>query len=162
MYLPILWYNSFETKREDVAVYVIGFDIGGTKCAVSTGEINECGICVIERYEIPTATPKETMDTLIQSALEWKEKYGVLYAGGSLRTCNIMGMGGLGWFWSHKIYGRKNDFHCNCRKAVLENNDGGLIQRSQFIEQNKINLSQQTLKICWGIYLFSAVQFYYP
>ena len=62
-------------------MYAIGFDIGGTKCAVSIGELNKGSIHVLGRHEIPTTTPHETMDALLARAIEWKEEYGVLAAG---------------------------------------------------------------------------------
>jgi glucokinase len=62
-------------------MYAIGFDIGGTKCAVSIGELGEGSIRVLGRYEIPTTTPHETMDALLPQAIEWKKKYSVTSAG---------------------------------------------------------------------------------
>ena len=62
-------------------MYAIGFDIGGTKCAVSLGEIQSGSIRVLHRFEIPTTTPKETMDALIPYAVEWKNTYGAKTAG---------------------------------------------------------------------------------
>ena len=62
-------------------MYAIGFDIGGTKCAVSLGELGEGRIRVLDRYEIPTTTPHETMDALLVRAVEWKKEYNVTSAG---------------------------------------------------------------------------------
>ena len=62
-------------------MYAIGFDIGGTKCAVSLGELNGGEIFVIKRQEIPTSEPRETMDELLSYAVKWKNEYGVLSAG---------------------------------------------------------------------------------
>jgi glucokinase len=62
-------------------MYAIGFDIGGTKCAVSLGELGEGSIRVLDRYEIPTTTPHETMDALLVRAVEWKKEYNVTSAG---------------------------------------------------------------------------------
>jgi len=62
-------------------MYAIGFDIGGTKCAVSIGELGEGSIRVLGRWEVPTTTPHETMDALLPKAIEWKKEYGALAAG---------------------------------------------------------------------------------
>ena len=62
-------------------MYAIGFDIGGTKSAVSVGESDKGSIRILGRYEIPTATPHETMDALLVRAVEWKKEYGVTSAG---------------------------------------------------------------------------------
>ena len=62
-------------------MYAIGFDIGGTKCAVSIGELGEGSIRVLGRLEVPTTTPHETMDALLPKAIEWKEAYGAAVAG---------------------------------------------------------------------------------
>ena len=62
-------------------MYAIGFDIGGTKCAVSLGELGDGSIRVLKREEFPTETPRETMDKLLSFASEWKDEYGVLSAG---------------------------------------------------------------------------------
>ena len=34
--------------------YIIGYDIGGTKCAVSLGKVEEDKITIIARQETPT------------------------------------------------------------------------------------------------------------
>ena len=62
-------------------MYAIGFDIGGTKCAVSLGEIGNGSIRVIKREELSTSAPHETMDRLLVHAVKWKNEYGVLSAG---------------------------------------------------------------------------------
>lgn len=62
-------------------MYAIGFDIGGTKCAVSVGELNQGSICVLGRLEVPTTTPRETLDALLPQAIEWKKQYGAHAAG---------------------------------------------------------------------------------
>ena len=62
-------------------MYAIGFDIGGTKCAVSLGEIENGSIRVLHRHEVATSTPHETLDALLPHAVEWKEKYGAKTAG---------------------------------------------------------------------------------
>jgi glucokinase len=62
-------------------MYAIGFDIGGTKCAVSLGEIDCGSIRVLHRREIPTGLPQETMDELLTHAVKWKEEYGAESAG---------------------------------------------------------------------------------
>ena len=62
-------------------MYAIGFDIGGTKCAVSLGEIENGSIQVLHRFEIPTTTPHQTLDALLPHAIEWKNTYGAKTAG---------------------------------------------------------------------------------
>ena len=62
-------------------MYAIGFDIGGTKCAVSVGEIDKERIRVLGRHEIPTTTPQQTLDALLPYAVQWKQQYGALVAG---------------------------------------------------------------------------------
>ncbi|MBQ8428941.1 MAG: ROK family protein [Clostridia bacterium] len=63
-------------------MYCIGFDIGGTKCAVSLGLIEEGKILVLHREETPTQyAPQDTLATLLPHVLAWKEKYGVENAG---------------------------------------------------------------------------------
>ena len=62
--------------------YCIGFDIGGTKCAVSLGEIMDGNIRVLHRQETPTvATAQETLSVLAPFVKEWVKKYGVTKAG---------------------------------------------------------------------------------
>ena len=62
--------------------YCIGFDIGGTKCAVSLGEVKAGSIRVIERQETPTLdTPTATLSILAPFVKEWVKKYGVTKAG---------------------------------------------------------------------------------
>lgn len=61
---------------------VIGFDIGGTKCAVSLGETSEGEIRLLGREEVPTeAAPERTLEALAPTVSEWVEKYGVRRAG---------------------------------------------------------------------------------
>ncbi len=63
-------------------MYCIGFDIGGTKCAVSLGEIIGDNIKVAARQETPTQpSPTDTLAILLPFVKEWKEKYGVTNAG---------------------------------------------------------------------------------
>ena len=55
--------------------YCIGFDIGGTKCAVSLGEIMDGNIRVLHRQETPTvATAQETLSVLAPFVKEWVKK----------------------------------------------------------------------------------------
>lgn len=62
--------------------YCIGFDIGGTKCAVSLGEIEQGNIRVLRREEVATTlSPTETLDKLLPFARAWKTEYGVQRAG---------------------------------------------------------------------------------
>ncbi|MBQ7831562.1 MAG: ROK family protein [Clostridia bacterium] len=62
--------------------YCIGFDIGGTKCAVSLGKIEQGNIRVLRREEVATTlSPTETLDKLLPFARAWKTEYGVQRAG---------------------------------------------------------------------------------
>ncbi|MBQ8395250.1 MAG: ROK family protein [Clostridia bacterium] len=62
--------------------YCIGFDIGGTKCAVSLGEISEGNIRVLKREETPTQySPENTLSLLAPFVKAWKEEYAVSTAG---------------------------------------------------------------------------------
>ena len=63
-------------------MYCIGFDIGGTKCAVSLGEIADGNIRVLHRQETPTLDdPQATLSTLAPFVKEWVKEYGVTQAG---------------------------------------------------------------------------------
>ncbi|MBQ8374832.1 MAG: ROK family protein [Clostridia bacterium] len=63
-------------------MYCIGFDIGGTKCAVSIGEIIGDKISVLKREEVKTlSSPMNTLDLLAPFVMEWKAKYKVKNAG---------------------------------------------------------------------------------
>ena len=63
-------------------MYYIGFDIGGTKCAVSVGKIQGDDISVIERKEVATkGDPCVTLGELAPFVKEWTERYGVRRAG---------------------------------------------------------------------------------
>ena len=62
--------------------YRIGFDIGGTKCAVSLGKITDGNIRVLKREETPTLEdPIETLSILAPFVKEWVKEYGVKSAG---------------------------------------------------------------------------------
>ena len=62
--------------------YYIGFDIGGTKCAVSLGKVVGGEIAVLHREETPTQNSAcDTLEILLPFVLEWKTKYGVSHAG---------------------------------------------------------------------------------
>lgn len=62
--------------------YVIGYDIGGTKCAVSLGEVTGGNIKILGRYETPTTTdPKETLGRLENTARGFLSKYPVASVG---------------------------------------------------------------------------------
>ena len=62
--------------------YRIGFDIGGTKCAVSLGEITDGNIRVLKREETPTLEdPIETLSILAPFVKKWVKEYGVKSAG---------------------------------------------------------------------------------
>lgn len=62
-------------------MYYIGFDIGGTKCAVSLGKA-ENGINILKREEVPTDfDPKTTLEKLALYVEEYKRDYEILGAG---------------------------------------------------------------------------------
>lgn len=61
--------------------YCIGFDIGGTKCAVSLGGISENGIKILGREEVPTSTPKETLEQLAKHVERFQKEKPILSAG---------------------------------------------------------------------------------
>ena len=62
--------------------YCIGFDIGGTKCAVSLGEIADGNIRIIAREETPTVnSPQETLSKLAPFVKAWISEKGVTNAG---------------------------------------------------------------------------------
>lgn len=73
-------------------MYYIGFDIGGTKCAVSLGEVVDGTITVLGREETPTTTPEETFDRLAPTLARFqadKEIAGAgISCGGPLDTEN--------------------------------------------------------------------------
>ena len=63
-------------------MYYIGFDIGGTKCAVSLGKWFNQKIEILERQEIPTkSNPYESLENLASFVEEWKNKFAVKSAG---------------------------------------------------------------------------------
>ena len=63
-------------------MYYLGFDIGGTKCAVSVGEAENNTIRVLERHEVPTmGNSYETLRLLDPSVCEYLEKYEIKSAG---------------------------------------------------------------------------------
>ena len=61
--------------------YCIGFDIGGTKCAVSLGEISENGIKILGREEVPTSTPEDTLKRLASYVESFQKQKSVTSAG---------------------------------------------------------------------------------
>lgn len=63
-------------------MYCIGFDIGGTKCAVSVGKAEGDTIQVLHREETPTQNnPQATLGLLLPFVLDWEKRYGVQSAG---------------------------------------------------------------------------------
>lgn len=63
-------------------MFYVGFDIGGTKCAVSLGESTGEKIKILERYETPTtATPQKTFDFFAPIIKGWQAKYPIKSAG---------------------------------------------------------------------------------
>ena len=45
-------------------MYYVGFDIGGTKCAVALGKLKENEVKILAREEMPTSLPIETLEQL--------------------------------------------------------------------------------------------------
>ena len=62
-------------------MYYIGFDIGGTKCAVSLGEAKGKEIKILEREEVPTSLPLETMEQLAKHIERFKQGKEIVSAG---------------------------------------------------------------------------------
>ena len=63
-------------------MYYIGFDIGGTKCAVSLGEWDNREIKILERKEVATKnSPYDTLDALSPFVDEWRKAFEVKGAG---------------------------------------------------------------------------------
>ena len=62
-------------------MYCIGFDIGGTKCAVSLGELKENEIKVLEREEVSTSSPLKTMEQLSKYVEQFKQEKEIVSAG---------------------------------------------------------------------------------
>jgi len=62
--------------------YYIGFDIGGTKCAVSVGRWDNDDIEIVERYETATQSePSATFDELAPCVDRWVKRFGIVRAG---------------------------------------------------------------------------------
>ena len=61
-------------------MYYIGFDIGGTKCAVSLGHITD-HVRILKKEQIPTGAPHATMDTLLAHVIEWQKEHEIKAAG---------------------------------------------------------------------------------
>ena len=54
-------------------LYYIGFDIGGTKCAVSVGEVSDESVRIVERKEVPTERdPIQTLEKLAPFVAEYQ------------------------------------------------------------------------------------------
>lgn len=70
-------------------MFCIGFDIGGTKSAVSVGETGET-ISLLDRAEVPTGTPEQTLSALAPHAKKFSKQYGAqaigVSCGGPLNT----------------------------------------------------------------------------
>ena len=63
-------------------MYCIGFDIGGTKCAVSLGKWENQKIEILAREETPTqSNPYETLDKLAPFVDKWKGEFKIESAG---------------------------------------------------------------------------------
>jgi predicted NBD/HSP70 family sugar kinase len=63
-------------------MYYLGFDIGGTKCAVSLGKWQNQEIELVDRQEVQTrACPKETLQALAPFIMQWKSRFEIQGAG---------------------------------------------------------------------------------
>ncbi len=59
-------------------MHIVGFDIGGTKCAILLAEVSGADIRFLKRIEIKTkGTPYEVLDTLIVHAKEMIGEFGL-------------------------------------------------------------------------------------
>ena len=71
-----------DVSLPDIAKICDVFYIGGTKCAVSVGKFDGTEVSVLGREETRTLeSPLETLGKLASYVDEWKEQYGVRYAG---------------------------------------------------------------------------------
>ncbi len=62
--------------------YILGFDIGGTKCAVSVGEVDNGNIKILKRQEVPTTfNPIETLEMFRPFILDAIKTYKIKKAG---------------------------------------------------------------------------------
>ena len=58
--------------------YYLGFDIGGTKTALSLGQLNGKNLSIVYREEVKTTKdPKDTLNPLIKKAKELKKEYQI-------------------------------------------------------------------------------------
>ncbi len=63
-------------------MFCIGFDIGGTKCAVSVGKVEDGKIELLGRCEVPTSdSAKETLERLAPAVEKFRDEYSVQKAG---------------------------------------------------------------------------------
>ena len=62
--------------------YYLGFDIGGTKCAVSVGEVTNGSVKIVQRHEVPTVvSPIDTLDALAPFVDTYQKQYPIVSAG---------------------------------------------------------------------------------
>ena len=62
-------------------MYYIGFDIGGTKCAISLGKWYNQEIEICKRYEVLTKGPMDTFKEFAPFVKEWTTQFNVKSAG---------------------------------------------------------------------------------
>lgn len=106
--------------------YYLGFDIGGTKCAVSVGEVSGNAVRILKRHEIPTQTsPTDTLEQLAPFVQDYQAAYPIVSAGVSCggpldnKTGEIMTPPNLkGWHHFNICHYIKNRFGLH---AKLEN-----------------------------------------
>ena len=66
--------------------YILGIDVGGTKCAVILGEKENAGISLIDKDKFPTTTVNETIEGIISLVEEIMKKH-------ALSSENILAIG---------------------------------------------------------------------
>lgn len=106
--------------------YYLGFDIGGTKCAVSVGEVTDGAVKIVERNEVPTSvSPTKTLEALAPFVETYQQQYAISSAGISCggpldnQTGEIMTPPNLpGWHHFNIVDYIQNRFHL---RAKLEN-----------------------------------------
>ena len=63
-------------------MHYLGFDIGGTTCAVSVGKVSKGAIQILERKETPTLrNPIQTLSVFLECVHTWLQKYPIQKAG---------------------------------------------------------------------------------
>lgn len=70
--------NAMKTPEN----FYLGIDVGGTKCAVSVGQVCENDIQILSRFEVPTTkNPYETLGFMAEKIREYQKCYPIKKAG---------------------------------------------------------------------------------